>query len=98
METAKSIREDFLHQHAFDPNDTYTPLGKQYRMLKLIISLHLASLKALEEGRALGEILGVKVKERIARAKFIPEGKLEEFDHIEREITKELRVSLAGVI
>lgn len=98
METAKSIREDFLHQHAFDPHDTYTSLDKQYRMLKLIISLHLASLKALEEGRPLGEILEAKVKERIARAKFIPEGKLEEFDHIEREITKELQVSLAGVV
>ncbi|MBT9170155.1 MAG: V-type sodium ATPase catalytic subunit A [Actinobacteria bacterium] len=96
METAKSIREDFLQQHAFDPNDTYTSLEKQYRMLKLIISFHQVSLKALEEGRALGEILEAKIKERIARAKFIPEGKLEEFDHIEREITRELQVSLTG--
>ena len=32
--TAKSIREDFLHQNAFDDVDTYTSFPKQYRMLK----------------------------------------------------------------
>jgi len=36
LETAKMIREDYLHQNAFHETDTYTSLDKQYRMLKLI--------------------------------------------------------------
>lgn len=36
METAKMIREDFLHQNAFHEVDTYTSLKKQLAMLKLI--------------------------------------------------------------
>jgi V/A-type H+-transporting ATPase subunit A len=34
LETSKSIREDFLQQSAFDPDDEYTKLGKQYKMLR----------------------------------------------------------------
>ena len=33
LEVARSIREDYLHQNAFDEVDTYTSLEKQYRML-----------------------------------------------------------------
>ena len=34
METARSIREDFLHQLAFHEVDTYTSLSKQLDMMK----------------------------------------------------------------
>jgi len=34
---AKRVREDFLHQNAFDPSDTYTPLPDQYARLKEIL-------------------------------------------------------------
>ncbi len=34
MEAARMIREDFLHQNAFDDIDTYTSLDKQFRMLE----------------------------------------------------------------
>lgn len=37
MRLAKAIREDFLHQNAFDPDDTYTDLDKQLEMLKGIL-------------------------------------------------------------
>jgi V/A-type H+-transporting ATPase subunit A len=30
LESARSIREDFLHQNAFHPQDTYTSMRKQY--------------------------------------------------------------------
>ena len=30
MEVARSIREDYLHQNAFDEVDTYTSLQKQF--------------------------------------------------------------------
>lgn len=38
--TAKHIREDFLFQDAFDKDDAYTPLDRQYGILKSIVSLY----------------------------------------------------------
>ena len=34
------IREDFLHQNAFDDRDTYTSLPKQFRLLNLILHFY----------------------------------------------------------
>lgn len=50
MEAARSIREDFLHQNSFHEIDTYTPLQKQFRMMKLVLAFYEQSKKALEGG------------------------------------------------
>jgi V/A-type H+/Na+-transporting ATPase subunit A len=73
LESARSIREDFLHQNAFHQQDTYTSLRKQYLMLKTIIHFHHAALAALEKGAELDGILGLEVREDIATMKFLPE-------------------------
>jgi V/A-type H+-transporting ATPase subunit A len=73
LESARSIREDFLHQNAFHPQDTYTSLRKQYLMLRTILHFHNQGLRALEEGVDLEEILALKVRETIAKIKFLPE-------------------------
>ncbi|NIM02647.1 V-type ATP synthase subunit A [bacterium] len=91
LETAKSIREDFLHQHAFDPQDTYTGVKKQYRMLRIIIKLFHLSQKLLQEGVEFSELAKLKVKERISRMKFIDEKEEEKFDLIEEEMEKEIK-------
>lgn len=77
LESARSIREDFLHQNAFHPQDTYTSLRKQYLMLRTIIHFHNHGLKALEEGMDLEEILALEVRERISKMKFLPEEETE---------------------
>ena len=38
IEVARMIREDFLFQDAFSPDDAYTPLERQYGMLKSIVT------------------------------------------------------------
>lgn len=81
--TAKSIREDFLQQNAFDEIDTYTSLKKQYLMLKAIITFHEIGNKKLEQGKNFSEIVFSPLRERIAKMKFIPE---EELDKIEKLI------------
>ncbi|MFC2170017.1 V-type ATP synthase subunit A [Acidobacteriota bacterium] len=73
LESARSIREDFLHQNAFHPQDTYTSFRKQYLMLRTILHFHHAGLKALEEGKGLEKILALKVREKISKMKFLPE-------------------------
>lgn len=90
MEIARSIREDFLHQNAFDDIDTYTSLVKQKRMLGLILTLYHESLKAIDEGAKFNKLISLPVKERIARARFISEEHLDEFDDIEKEIRQEV--------
>lgn len=96
METAKSVREDFLQQNAYHELDTFTSLKKQYLILKLIVGFHHEALKAAEEGKSLQEILTAPVKEKITRAKFIAEDKLDTFKEIEEEIKSNLAVISAS--
>jgi V/A-type H+-transporting ATPase subunit A len=73
LESARSIREDFLHQNAFHPQDTYTSLRKQYLMLRTIVHFHNCGTQALEDGVSLEEIQALEVREKISKMKFLPE-------------------------
>ncbi|MBU4484647.1 V-type ATP synthase subunit A [bacterium] len=89
LETAKSIREDFLHQSAFDEIDTYTSFNKQYLMLKLILAFNDKAIAALEKGSLLNDILNLPVREEVGRSKFIPEDELEKFNTLETKIEEQ---------
>jgi V/A-type H+-transporting ATPase subunit A len=80
LESARSIREDFLHQNAFHPQDTYTSLRKQYLMLRTIIHFHNCGTQALEDGVDLEDIQALEVREKIAKMKFLPEEDTELLD------------------
>jgi V/A-type H+-transporting ATPase subunit A len=80
LESARSIREDFLHQNAFHPQDTYTSLRKQYLMLRSIIHFHNSAIQALEDGVSLEEIQGLGIREQISKMKFLPEEDAELLD------------------
>ncbi|MGE5560993.1 MAG: V-type ATP synthase subunit A [Chloroflexota bacterium] len=88
LETAKSIREDFLQQNAFDERDTYTSQAKQYRLLQLILFFHSRAEQAVAAGASLDRILSLPVRDEIARAKLIPENNLAAFDQIKANIEK----------
>jgi len=88
LETAKSLREDFLHQNAYHEVDTYTSLKKQRLMLKAILAFHHAALAAVERGASLDVVLELSVRDAIARMKYVPEGELARLDKISEEITK----------
>ena len=92
METAKSIREDFLHQLAFDEIDTYTSFKKQYNMLELIMLLHQRSEEWLKAGKPIDDIMDLDVKEEIARAKYTLEDNLERFEEIKKSIISQTEV------
>ncbi|NLE90974.1 MAG: V-type ATP synthase subunit A [Elusimicrobia bacterium] len=86
LETARSIREDFLHQNAFHEVDTYTSLRKQYMMLKTVLLFDRLSRESLKRGGELEKIAALPVREKISRAKYIPEDKLEDFQSLEKEL------------
>jgi len=90
LETAKSIREDYLHQNAFHEVDTYTSMKKQYKMLKMILTFHHGALKALDSGAEFSRIINLPVRERIGRAKYVPETELAVLDDIMKELQQQL--------
>nr|MBO4517640.1 V-type ATP synthase subunit A [Clostridia bacterium] len=91
LETAKSIREDYLHQNAFHEVDTFTSPEKQYKILKLIYDFHRLSGEALEKGAEYGDIINLPVREKIGRAKYIPEKDIKDLDGIGAEIVSALK-------
>ena len=96
METAKIIREDYLHQNAFHEVDTYTSMQKQFLMLKLIYEFNRLSGEAVASYADLDEILACSCKEKIGRAKYIPEEALAEFDEIFATMNEELKALAVG--
>lgn len=89
--TAKSLREDFLQQNAFDDIDTYCSAKKQYAMLDVILAFHDKAAEALEHGVYLREIEAMPIRQRIVRMRQIPEDKLEEIDVICEELVKDFQ-------
>ncbi|HHU63332.1 MAG TPA: V-type ATP synthase subunit A [Clostridiales bacterium] len=90
LEAAKSVREDYLHQNAFHDVDTYASLKKQYRMLRLIIEYYRQGMRALQADAELSEVINLPVRERISRAKYIPETDIHTFDDIEAELRDQM--------
>jgi V/A-type H+-transporting ATPase subunit A len=91
LETSRSIREDFLHQNAFDEIDTYTSLKKQFLMLKLVIFFHENAERVIEKGASMEKLNELPVKAKIIRAKNIKENNLELFSEIEKEIISQIK-------
>ena len=91
METAKSIREDYLHQNAFHEVDTYSSLQKQERMLGAIMTFNRLAKEALDKNVDIEDIVELPVKEQIGRAKYIPEENMDKFDELNAEIKKEIQ-------
>jgi V/A-type H+-transporting ATPase subunit A len=97
METSKSLREDFLHQNSFHEIDTYASMDKQVKMLRNILTFHRLGMQALSRGALLRELIGMPIREEIARMRYIEETKLPALDELENKIKDELsRLTAAG--
>ena len=91
METARSIREDFLHQLAFHEVDTYTSLKKQLYMMKLILGFNDEAADAVAKGADIEKISALPVREKIGRFKYVAEENTDaEYDKLTTEISSEL--------
>lgn len=97
LEAARSIREDFLHQNAYDDIDTYTPLPKQYAMMKLILSFYDRSRAALEDGVDVEALVALPVREAIGRFKYtMPEQVEERYQAVLAQLNTELEQARAA--
>jgi V/A-type H+-transporting ATPase subunit A len=88
METAKSMREDFLHQNAFHEIDTYSSYEKMVKLMEVILHFHDLADEALKNKVQILDIASLPVREDIARAKYITEENLQEFDALKDRVTK----------
>jgi V/A-type H+-transporting ATPase subunit A len=91
LKTAKSLREDFLHQNAFHEVDTYASMKKQFLLLKLILQTHLLSQAALDKGLTVEKMAALPANEQIARAKFTAEDNIDSFAETEKNMDKQLQ-------
>lgn len=93
MNTARMLREDYLQQNAYDEVDTYTSFRKQRAMLANILHFDTQAQEAIKLGAYLKEIMNgtEKLRDRIARSKFIPEERVEAIEALRVEIDATLK-------
>ena len=92
LEAARMIKEDFLTQSALHEIDTYSPIGKTYRMLKIIIKLANKMTEAVQMGVQVRRILELSVLDNIARMKISPwDSYNETMDVIEKKMEGEFQ-------
>ena len=93
LEVAKSIREDYLQQNAFDDVDTFTSQEKQLKMLETILYFNEEGAKALKLGAYFDELMSVtkKGRELIAKMKYLPEADINRIDEIRDNLKNEIQ-------
>ncbi len=88
--TARSLREDFLHQNAFHPVDTYASIEKQKAMMEVIMHVHEEMSKAIKNGVPPKVLFDLPLKESVARMRYIPEDDLSSIENLKKEITSQV--------
>jgi V/A-type H+-transporting ATPase subunit A len=96
MITARSLRQDYLQQNAFDDVDTFTSREKQFKMLNNILFFNQEAQRGIQLGAYVNEIINgtVSIRERIARSKYIPEEEMDRLDEIHNEIHQTIQTIL----
>ncbi|NLM73098.1 MAG: V-type ATP synthase subunit A [Clostridiaceae bacterium] len=91
LEAARSIREDYLQQNAFNEIDTYSSLEKQFGMLKIILAFYYKGQEAIKKGVNINDLFSMPVREKIARLKYVPEEEIKEtFEKVEEELSVQI--------
>lgn len=92
LEAARIIKEDFLTQSALHEIDTYSPIGKTYRMLRVIMGFIQKMSAAVKMGVQVRRILDLSVLDNIARMKITPWDSYEEqMDAVEKKMEREFQ-------
>ncbi len=88
LDTARSIREDYLQQSAYDEVDTYTSIKKQFGMLSTILEFGRMESEAIKKGVTSAKIGGLEVRKLISKIKWTKE---EQVDQLIREIKQGMK-------
>ena len=77
LDTARSIREDYLQQSAFDDVDTYTSIQKQYQMLSIILEFGKIEDELIKKGITAAKVSSLESRGMIPKMKWTKEDELE---------------------
>lgn len=87
LSIAKLIRVGFLQQNTFDDTDTYVPLEKQYRMLKIMDYLYVKGLIGLKQGIPTSVLYNEKIFDDVIKMKYnIPNDDFSGIDVLKQDI------------
>ena len=78
LDTARSIREDYLQQSAYDEVDTYTSIKKQYQLLRTILDFGRKETDAIKKGSTSSKIGALESRKMISRIKWTKEEQVEQ--------------------
>ncbi len=92
MLVAKAIREDFLFQNAFDPEDAYTTQIRSYNILKTILTVYFEALPVIENDEEFDfkKLVELSIIEELAEAKNIKMEELDKFDVLRDKIKTDI--------
>ena len=97
METAKSIREDFLQQNAFVDEDAYSAYAKQFRLLDMVLEYDVLCREALAKGADMNALFALPVREKLGRAKMADAKTFgEDYDAMIAEMKQQIAEAVAG--
>ncbi len=89
--TARSIREDFLFQNAFDPEDAYTTPKKQYGILKAIVRIYETGIQVIDgEDFDFRDLQALPVLQEVAKATHIKNGEDEKFAALAQKVEDDI--------
>lgn len=96
LEIAKSIREDYLQQNAFDEVDTFSSREKQFKMLTAILTLYTAGQRGLKLGIYYQELMkGTQsLRSELASMKYLPETQLAKLDELKLKLLEKVQALL----
>lgn len=88
LETARSLREDFLQQDAFDDVDSYCSLRKQYVILSSILLVHEIILDRIRKGEDYGSLIANPIREHISQLRWLKEEEVPDWKQMQDSILK----------
>jgi len=88
LDTARSIREDYLQQSAFDEVDTYTSIGKQHKMLSTILEFGKKEADVIGKGSTSAKVGALESRGMIPKMKWTKE---EELDKLLDDINNKMK-------
>jgi V/A-type H+-transporting ATPase subunit A len=95
LDTARSLREDYLQQSAYDEVDTYTSIRKQFLMLSVILEFGRMEADAIKKGVRSSRIGDLDARKLISKVKWTPEDRVEQ---LLLEIKTSMRQQFEGLL
>ena len=87
MEVSKCLKVAFLQQNAYHNLDTYVPLEKQYKMLKVIERFYDYGNKAVRVGIPISVIMDKDIMESLYKMKYnVPNDNFSLIDNLDKDI------------